>query len=89
MENGNFSQSGKRQAQRIDFRQEKGGTGDRAGPAHTGGKCAKIHCAEKVFPFFFICLAKQRGGKRKEKLPPARWLLLFAIEGAVCSWAWQ
>lgn len=90
MENGNFSQSGKRQAQRIDFRQEKGAVGqeDGAGPAHTGGKCAKIHCAEKVFPFFFGFLAKQQG-KRKKKLPPARWLLLFAVEGAVCSWAWQ
>lgn len=36
-------------------------------------------CRKSFFFFFFFMLAKQRG-KRKEKLPPARWLLLFAVE---------
>lgn len=73
MENGNFSQSGKRQAQRIDFRQEKGAVGQEAGagPAHTGGKCAKIHCAEKVFPFFSVsCQATMREKERKTSTCP-------------------
>lgn len=48
----------------------------------------KFIVQKKFFLFFFGFLAKQQG-KRKEKLPPARWLLLFAVEGAVCSWAWQ
>lgn len=67
MENGNFLQSGKRQAQRIDFRQEKGAVGQEAGagPAHTGGKCAKIHCAEKVFPFFSVSLPSNKGKGKK------------------------
>lgn len=50
---------------------------------------AQKFIVQKKFFLFFSFLAKQREGKRKEKLPPARWLLLFAVEGAVCSWAWQ
>lgn len=79
MENGNFSQSGKRQAQRIDFRQEKEGREEAgAGPAHTGGKCAKIHCAEKVFPFFSVSLPSNKGkGKKNFHLPAGCCFLLL------------
>lgn len=39
----------KQQPQRIDFLGEFPSNTLFSGRAHTGGKCAKIHCAEKVF----------------------------------------
>lgn len=67
MENGNFSQSGKRQAQRIDFRQEKGGdrgTGlDRLIQVENA---QKFIVQKKFFLFFSFALPSNEEGKGKK-----------------------
>lgn len=95
------SQASDKHNESISCRKSGGncGRGGRAGPAHTGGKCAKIHCAEKVFSFFFsLCLPSNEGkGKKNFHLPDGCCFLLLrrVVQrggqrwGAVCSWAWQ
>lgn len=99
MENGNFSQSGKRQAQRIDFLQEEGvivagGGLDRLIQVENAQK----FIVQKKFFRFSLCFPSNEGkGKKNFHLPDGCcFLLLRRAEeragerwGPVCSWAWQ